>query len=177
MSHTKQLYKSLVPELKKKFSYQNDMEVPKITKVSISVGIKATENDNKFMAYLVNQVSGLAGQKAVLTKSKKAIATFKLRENVAIGAKVTLRGKKMYEFFDRLVYIALPRIRDFRGLSNKGFNESNHYSFGIKEHNIFLEVDLDNVLKVFGMNITIATSAKSQEEAGYLLKKLNLPIK
>ncbi len=177
MSHTKQLYKSLVPELKKKFSYQNDMEVPKITKISISVGIKATENDNKFMAYLVNQVSGLAGQKAVLTKSKKAIATFKLRENVAIGAKVTLRGKKMYEFFDRLAYIALPRIRDFRGLSNKGFNESNHYSFGIKEHNIFLEVDLDNVLKVFGMNITIATSAKSQEEAGYLLKKLNLPIK
>lgn len=177
MSHTKQLYKSLAPELKKKFSYQNDMEVPKITKVSISVGIKATENDNKFMAYLANQVSGLAGQKAVLTKSKKAIATFKLRENVAIGAKVTLRGKKMYEFFDRLVYIALPRIRDFRGLSGKGFNESNHYSFGIKEHNIFLEVDLDNVLKVFGMNITIATSAKNKEEASYLLKKLNLPIK
>lgn len=177
MSHTKQLYKNLVPDLKKKFSYQNDMEVPKITKVNISVGVKATENDNKFMTYLVNQVSGLAGQKAVLTKSKKAIATFKLRENVSIGAKVTLRGKKMYEFFDRLVYIALPRIRDFRGLSSKGFNESNHYSFGIKEHNIFLEVDLDNILKVFGMNITIATSAKNQEEASYLLKKLNLPIK
>jgi len=177
MSYTKQLYKSLVPELKKKFSYQNDMEVPKITKISISVGVKATENDNKFMAYLVNQVSGLAGQKAVLTKSKKAIATFKLRENVMIGARVTLRGKKMYEFFDRLIYIALPRIRDFRGLSSKGFNQSNHYSFGIKEHNIFLEVDLDNVLKVFGMNIAIATSSKNKEEASYLLKKLNLPIK
>ena len=177
MSHTKQLYKNLVPDLKKKFSYQNDMEIPKLTKISISVGVKATENDNKFMAYLVNQVSALAGQKAVMTKSKKAIATFKLRENVPIGCRVTLRGKKMYEFFDRLAYIALPRIRDFRGLSGKGFNESNHYSFGIKEHNIFLEVDLDNVLKVFGMNITIATSAKTPEEAGYLLKKLNLPIK
>lgn len=177
MSHTQKLYKSLVPDLKKKFSYQNDMEVPKITKISLNVGVKATENDNKFMAYLATQVSAISGQKAVLTKSRKAIATFKLRENVAIGCKVTLRGKKMYEFFDRLAYIALPRIRDFRGLPNKGFNESNHYSFGIKEHNIFLEVDLDNILRVFGMNITIATSAKTKEEASYLLKKLNLPIK
>lgn len=177
MSYTKELYKKSVADLKKKFSYQNDMEIPKIEKVSISVGIKAVDSDNKFLSYLSNQVSAIAGQKAVLTKSKKSIATFKLRENMGIGCMVTLRGKKMYEFLDRLIYIALPRIRDFRGLSSKGFNQSGHYSFGLKEHNVFLEVDLDNILKVFGMNITIATNAKTKEESLYLLKKINLPIK
>jgi large subunit ribosomal protein L5 len=177
MSYTKELYKKSVADLKKKFAYQNDMEIPRLEKVSISVGIKAVDSDNKFLSYLSNQVSALAGQKAVLTKSKKSIATFKLRENMGIGCMVTLRGKKMYEFLDRLVYIALPRIRDFRGLSSKGFNQSGHYSFGIKEHNVFLEVDLDNILKVFGMNITIVTNAKTKEESLYLLKKINLPIK
>ncbi len=177
MSYTKELYKKSVADLKKKFSYQNDMEIPKLEKVSISVGIKAVDSDNKFLSYLSNQVSAIAGQKAVLTKSKKSIATFKLRENMGIGCMVTRRGKKMYEFLDRLIYIALPRIRDFRGLSSKGFNQSGHYSFGLKEHNVFLEVDLDNILKVFGMNITIATNAKTKEESLYLLKKLNLPIK
>ncbi len=177
MSYTKELYKKSVADLKKKFSYQNDMEVPKLQKVSISVGIKAADSDNKFLSYLSTQVSAISGQKAILTKSKKSIATFKLRENMGIGCMVTLRGKKMYEFLDRLVYIALPRIRDFRGLSSKGFNHSNHYSFGLKEHNVFLEVDLDNILKIFGMNITIATNAKTKEESLYLLRKLNLPIK
>jgi large subunit ribosomal protein L5 len=177
MSYTKQLYKSSLPDLKKKFSYQNDMEIPKLKKISLNVGIKAIDSDNKFLSYLATQVTAIAGQKAVLTQSNKSIATFKLRENMKIGCKVTLRGKKMYEFFDRLIYIALPRIRDFRGLSLKGFNQSGHYSFGIKEHNIFLEVDLDNIVKVFGMNITIVTDAKTKEESGYLLKKLNLPIK
>ncbi len=177
MSYTKELYKKSVADLKKQFSYQNDMEIPKITKVSINVGIKAVDSDNKFLSYLAAQVSAIAGQKAVITKSRKSIATFKLRENMGIGCMVTLRGKKMYEFFDRLVYIALPRVRDFRGLSAKGFNQSGHYSFGLKEHNVFLEVDLDNILKIFGMNITIATNAKTKEESVYLLKKLNLPIK
>jgi len=177
MSYTKELYIKSVADLKKKFAYQNDMEIPKLEKVSISVGIKAADSDNKFLSYLANQVSAIAGQKAVLTKSKKSIATFKLREEMGIGCMVTLRGKKMYEFLDRLVYIALPRIRDFRGLSSKGFNQSGHYSFGLKEHNVFLEVDLDNILKVFGMNITIATNAKTKEESLYLLKKINLPIK
>jgi large subunit ribosomal protein L5 len=153
------------------------MAVPRLTSISLNVGIKATDSDNKFLAYLATQVSNIAGQKAVLTKARKAIATFKLRENLAIGCRVTLRGKKMYQFMDRLVNIALPRIRDFRGLSSKGFNQSNHYSFGVKEHNIFLEVDLDNIPKIFGMNITIATTAKTKEEALFLLKKLNLPIK
>ncbi len=174
---TEKLYKNSVADLKKQFSYSNELAIPRLKSVSLNVGIKATDSDNKFLSYLATQLSNIAGQKAVLTRSRKAIATFKLREDLAIGCRVTLRGKKMYEFLDRLVNIALPRIRDFRGLSSKGFNQSNHYSFGIKEHNIFLEVDLDNILKVFGMNITIATTAKTKEEALYLLKKINLPIK
>ena len=176
-SITEKLYKDSIPELKSKFSYKNEMAIPKLKMVSINVGIKAVDSDNKLLAYLLNQVSNISGQKAVLTKSKKAISTFKLRKDLPIGCRVTLRGKKMYQFLDKLVNIALPRIRDFRGLTSKGFNQSNHYSFGIKEHNIFLEVDLDNILKIFGMNITIVTTAKSKEETLFLLKKINFPIK
>jgi len=176
-SITEKLYKDSIPELKSKFSYKNDMAIPKLKMVSINVGIKAVDSDNKLLAYLLNQVSNISGQKAVLTKSKKAISTFKLRKDLPIGCRVTLRGKKMYQFLDKLVNIALPRIRDFRGLTSKGFNQSNHYSFGIKEHNIFLEVDLDNILKIFGMNVTVVTNAKSKEEALFLLKKINFPIK
>lgn len=176
-TYTEKLYKDSIADFKKKFSYQNDLEIPRLKMISLNVGIKSTDSDNKFLSYLSTQVSNVAGQKAVLTKSRKSISTFKLRENMAIGCKVTLRGKKMYQFFDKLVNIALPRIRDFRGLSSKGFNQIAHYSFGIKEHNIFLEVDLDNILKLFGMNINIITTAKNKEEALYLLRKLNLPIK
>jgi large subunit ribosomal protein L5 len=176
-SITEKLYKDSIPELKSKFSYKNEMAIPKLKMVSINVGIKATDSDNKLLAYLLNQISNISGQKAVLTKSRKAISTFKLRKDLPIGCRVTLRGKKMYQFLDKLINIALPRIRDFRGLTSKGFNQSNHYSFGIKEHSIFLEVDLDNILKVFGMNITVATNAKSKEEALFLLKKINFPIK
>jgi len=174
---TEKLYKESVADLKKKFSYTNDMAIPKLKAISLNVGIKATDSDNNFLSYLVTQVSNISGQKATLTRARKAIATFKLREDLPIGCRVTLRGKKMYQFLDKLVNIALPRIRDFRGLSSKGFNQSGHYSFGVKEHNIFLEVDLDNIPKIFGMNITISTTAKNKEEALYLLKKLNLPIK
>jgi len=174
---TEKLYKDSIVDLKKKFSYTNDLEVPRLKMVSFNVGIKATDSDNKYLSYLATQVSNITGQKAVLTKSRKAISTFKLRKDLPIGCRVTLRGKKMYEFLDRLINIALPRIRDFRGLSAKGFNQSNHYSFGIKEHNVFLEVDLDNIPKIFGANVTIATTAKTKEEALFLLKKINLPIK
>jgi large subunit ribosomal protein L5 len=178
MSHTKKLYNdSVAQQLQDKFSYKNKMEVPKLKKISLNVGINAVDSDNKFCSYLENQLTLIAGQKAILTRSTKSIATFKLREDMNIGCKVTLRGAKMYEFFDRLAYVSLPRIRDFRGLSKKGFNQSGHYSFGIKEHNIFLEVDLDNILKSFGMNINIITNAKTKEESLFLLKKLNLPIK
>ena len=174
---TEKLYKDSFSDLKKKFSYENDLAVPRLKMISLNVGIKATDSDSKFLVYLATQVSNIAGQKAVLTKSRKAIATFKLRQDLPIGCRVTLRGKKMYQFLDKLVNIALPRIKDFRGLSSKGFNQSNHYSFGIKEHGVFLEVDLDNIPKVFGINITVATTAKTKEEALYLLKKINFPIK
>jgi len=174
---TEKLYKESIADLKKEFSYENEMAIPRLKMVSLNVGIKATDSDNKFLTYLATQVSNISGQKAVLTKSRKAISTFKLRKDLAIGCKVTLRGKKMYQFLDKLVNISLPRIRDFRGLSSKGFNQSGHYSFGVKEHNIFLEVDLDNIPKIFGMNITIVTTAKTKKESLYLLKKLNFPIK
>ena len=174
---TEKLYKNSLEDMSKKFSYKNPMAVPKLKMVSVNVGIKASESDNKTLAYLLTQISNITGQKAVLTKSRKAISTFKLRKDLAIGCRVTLRGKKMYQFLDKLVNIALPRIRDFRGLSAHGFNQSNHYSFGIKEHNIFLEVDLDNIPKLFGLNITVASTAKTKEEALYLLKKINFPIK
>ena len=174
---TEKLYKDSVADLKQKFGYSNALSVPRLTMVSINVGIKATDSDNKFLNYLSTQITNISGQKAVLTKSRKAISTFKLRKDLPIGCRVTLRGKKMYQFLDKLVHIALPRVRDFRGLSAKGFNQSNHYSFGLKEHTIFLEVDLDNVMKVFGLNITVASTAKTKEEALYLLKTIKLPLK
>ena len=174
---TEKIYKDSISDIKKKFSYKNDLEIPRLKMISLNVGIKAADSDNKFISYLTTQVSNIAGQKAVVTKARKAISTFKLREDLPIGCKVTLRGKKMHQFLDKLVNIALPRVRDFRGLSSKGFNQSAHYSFGLKDHSVFLEVDLDNILKTFGMNISIATTAKTKEEALYLLKKLNLPIK
>lgn len=174
---TEKLYKNSIQDMTKNFSYSNPMAVPRLKMVSINVGIKATDSDNKTLAYLLSQVSNISGQKAILTKSKKAISTFKLRKDLPIGCRVTLRGKKMYQFLDKLINIALPRIRDFRGLSSNGFNQSYHYSFGIKEHNVFLEVDLDNIPKIFGLNITIVSTAKTKEEALYLLKKINFPIK
>ncbi len=174
---TESLYHSSIPALKEKFSYKNELAVPKIKAISLNVGIKAVDSDNKLLSYLQNQVSEIAGQKAVLTKARKAISSFKLRQDLPIGCKVTLRGQKMYQFLDKMVNIALPRIRDFRGLSSKGFNQSGHYSFGIKDHSIFLEVNLDNIVKVFGMNITIITNAKTREESLFLLKKINFPIK
>jgi len=174
---TEKLYKDSLADFKQKYSYTNNLAVPRLTMVSVNVGIKATDSDNKYLAYLATQVSNLTGQKAVLTKSRKAISTFKLRKDLPIGCRVTLRGKKMYQFLDKLIHIALPRVRDFRGLSSKGLNQSNHYSFGLKEHTVFLEVDLDNVMKVFGLNVTIATTAKTKEEALYLLKAIKLPLK
>ena len=160
-----------------KFGYKNSIQLPKIKFISLNVAIKAIESDAKTITYVASQLSNIAGQKAVITYAKKAISTFKLRKDLPIGCKVTLRGKKMYLFLDKLINISLPRIRDFRGLSSKGFNESFHYSFGIKDQSIFLEVDTDSLQKVFGMNITLGTDAKTKEEALSLLKVINLPIK
>ena len=176
-SYTEKLYTDIIDDLVREFSYKNVMEIPKLKKISINVGVKSSDNDNKFMSYLSDQLTLIAGQKALVTSAKKSIAGFKLRSGMPIGCKVTLRRKNMYKFFDRLVYIAIPRIRDFRGFSSKSFNETYHYSFGIPEHSIFPEVDLDNILRNFGMSINIITTAKTKDESLYLLRKLNLPIK
>ena len=174
---TESLYKKSLPLIKSEFSYSNDLQIPKLKYISLNTGIKAVDSDNKLTSYILSEMTKISGQKATLTYSSKAISGFKLRQGMAIGCKVTLRGKEMYCFLDKLVNIALPRIRDFRGLSSKGFNNSSHYSFGIKDHTVFLEVDLDNVFRVFGMNITICSTATTKEECLSLLKKLNLPIK
>lgn len=177
MSFIKENYKKVAKSLKEKFGYKNDLECPRLEKVCLNVAFKSADIDNNFLAYVVNQMSLIAGQKAVLIKAKTSISTFKLREGMSIACRVTLRKDKMYEFLDRLVFIALPRIKDFRGLSNDSFNESGHYSFGIKEHTIFPEIELDKAYKIFGMNVNIITTAKNKEECKALLSGLNFPIK
>ena len=158
---TQKLYKESIKDIKTRFSYNNDLAIPRLKMVSLNVGIKADDADSKLLLSLVSQLSILAGQKAVLTKSRKAIASFRLRKNIPIGCMVTLRRRNMYNFLDKLINISLPRIRDFRGLSSKGFNQSFHYSFGIKDNSIFLESDTDNSLKVLDFNIKIVTTAKT----------------
>lgn len=176
MSYTKELYKSSKSEIKEHFSLKNVMEIPSIKKVSINVAVKSVDSNKNTLSYIEKELSLISGQKPLASMAKKSIAGFKLRQNSVIGYYVTLRNDKMYEFLDRLIYIALPRIRDFRGLPPKSFNDSFHYNFGIDDQSVFLEVDLDNILKTFGMNINIITNAKSKEQSLYLLKKLNLPI-
>jgi large subunit ribosomal protein L5 len=178
MSYLKELYQTSARDgLKRKFGYKNDFEVPQLKKVSLNIAFKATDADNNFLKYVVEQLSLIAGQKAVLVKAKKSVSSFKLREGMFIACIVTLRGDRMYEFLDRLVYISLPKIRDFRGLSGKSFNQSGHYSFGIKEHTIFPEIDLDKAYKMLGMNVTVVSNAKSAEEMKALLIELKFPIK
>lgn len=178
MSFTKDNYKkNVVKALKSKFGYTNDLELPKLEKVCLNVKFKVADADNNFLTYVVNTLGAIAGQKPVLIKAKNSISTFKLREGMPIACKVTLRKDKMYEFLDRLVFIALPRIKDFRGLSGNAFNQSGHYTFGIKDHTIFPEVELDKIYKTFGMDINIVTTAKNKEESKALLINLNFPIK
>jgi large subunit ribosomal protein L5 len=181
MSFIKENYKNkVVGNLKKKFKYENVLEIPRVEKVCLNVAFKASGVDgvdSNFILYVANQLTQIAGQKAVMIKAKNSISTFKVRENMPIACRVTLRKDKMYEFLDRLLYIALPRIKDFKGLSSNSFNQSGHYSFGIKEHTIFPEVELDKVTKVFGMDINVVTTTKNKDEAGSLLKELGFPIK
>lgn len=145
--------------------------------VILSVGIKAQDSDDKTLLYILKQLSLIAGQKAVVVKSKKAISNFKLRKGVPVGCIVTLRKEKMKNFIAKLTNIALPRIKDFRGLSKSGFNMSNHYSFGIKDHGVFLEAEQEKVQKQFGMNVSLVVSSKDRNEATTILKNLNFPIK
>ena len=168
--------KEIVPALKEKFSYQSVMEVPKIEKICINKGMGVAVTDKKLIDVAVEEISSITGQKAVATKSKKAISNFKLRENMPIGVRVTLRGDRMFEFLDRLVNVALPRVRDFRGVSAKGFDGRGNYTLGVTEQIIFPEISIEKVNKISGMDITFVTTAKSDEESYELLKQFGMPF-
>jgi large subunit ribosomal protein L5 len=164
------------PALMQKFGYTNQMQVPKINKVVLNIGAGEAASDSKKIQQAVNDLTAIAGQKAVVTRAKKAIATFKIREGLAIGAKVTLRGDIMYEFIDRLITMALPRVRDFRGINPKSFDGRGNYAMGLKEHIVFLEIDYDKTESVWGMDIVFNTSAKTDEEAKALLEGFQFPF-
>jgi large subunit ribosomal protein L5 len=166
----------IVPALKQKFSYQSIMQVPKIEKICINKGMGVAVSDKKLIDVALEEITTISGQKAVSTKSKKAISNFKLREDMPIGVRVTLRGHKMYEFLDRLMNIALPRVRDFRGVSAKGFDGRGNYTLGVKEQIIFPEISIDKVNKISGMDITFVTTAKTDEESYELLKAFGMPF-
>ena len=173
----KEKYKKEISKtLKDKFKYKNDLEIPKLEKVVINMGVGEAVKDSKKIESASNELAAITGQKPIVTKSKKANASFKLREGMPIGVKVTLRKNKMYEFVDRFVNVALPRVRDFRGLSKKSFDGKGNYSLGLKEQIVFPEIDYDNLDSLRGMDITIVTSAKNDEQGLELLKNFNLPI-
>jgi large subunit ribosomal protein L5 len=167
----------VVPALKKKFEYKSVMQVPKLVKICINQGVGAAVTDKKLIESSVNEMSLITGQKAVSTKSKKDISNFKLRQNMPIGVRVTLRDNRMYEFLDRLIAVALPRIRDFKGISEKGFDGRGNYTLGVTEQIIFPEIDIDKVSRIMGMDITFVTTAETDAEALELLKEFGLPFK
>lgn len=178
MARLQQFYKdTVVPELTKKFGYKSVMEVPRIEKIVLNMGVGEAVADKKIMDNAVGDMTKIAGQKPVVTKARKAIAGFKIRKGYPIGCMVTLRRQRMYEFLDRLVSISMPRIRDFRGISNRGFDGRGNYSMGVKEQIIFPEIDYDKVDALRGMNITIATTAKTDEEARALLAAFRFPFR
>ena len=167
----------IVKKLVEQFGYKNPMEVPKLDKIVLNMGIGEATADSKLVQVAVAELEKIAGQKVVITKARKAIATFKIRENLAIGAKVTLRKTRMYEFLDRLITIALPRVRDFRGLSGQSFDGNGNYAMGIKEHIIFPEIDYDKIDRVWGLDVIVCTTAKTDDEARALLEAFNFPFR
>lgn len=172
------MYKeTVVPALIKEFGYKNINEVPKLEKIVLNMGLGEVKDNSKSFQIAVDELTAIAGQKAVATVSKKAISNFKVREGMKIGAKVTLRGNRMYEFLDRLVSIALPRVRDFKGVNNKAFDGKGNYAMGIKEQLIFPEISYDKIDKVRGLDVVFVTSAKSDEEAKALLSSLGIPFR
>lgn len=178
MGALKDIYeKECVPALKEEFGYSNAMQIPQIKKIVLNMGLGEAVTNPKIVEGAANELTMIAGQKAIITKAKKSIATFKLREGMPIGCCVTLRGDKMYDFFSKLVNIALPRVRDFRGLNPKGFDGRGNYSMGVQEQIIFPEIDYDKIDKIKGLNITIVTSANTNEEGRSLLKMLGMPFK
>jgi large subunit ribosomal protein L5 len=174
----KQHYIDVVrPKLIEQFGYTNPMQVPRLEKIVLNMGIGEATADSKLVQVAVAELEKIAGQKVVITKARKAIATFKIRENLAIGAKVTMRKTRMYEFFDRLITIALPRVRDFRGLPDRSFDGNGNYAMGIKEHIIFPEIDYDKIDRVWGLDVIICTTAKTDEEARALIEAFNFPFR
>jgi len=169
--------KEVVPALMEQFQYKNSMEVPRLTKICLNQGVGAAIADKKIIDAAVEEMSQISGQKAVQTKSRKDISNFKLRKGMPIGVRVTLRGDKMYEFLDRLIAVSLPRIRDFRGINEKGFDGKGNYTVGVSEQIIFPEINIDKVSKMMGMDITFVTSAKNDQEAYALLKEFGMPFK
>ena len=177
MSRLKELYKDeIAPAMVKKFGYKNVMEIPKLDKIVINMGVGEAKENAKLLEAAVKEMETITGQKAVLTKAKNSVANFKIREGMAIGCKTTLRGEKMYEFLDRLVNLALPRVRDFRGVNPNAFDGRGNYALGIKEQIIFPEIEYDKVDKVRGMDIIFVTTAKTDEEARELLTLFNMPF-
>ena len=178
MSNFKEKYtKEIVPELMKEFGYTSVMQVPKLEKIIVNIGAGEGSKDEKFITAAVNDLTKITGQKPVVTKARKSIAGFKIREGQAVGVKVTLRGENMYYFFEKLVKVGLPRVRDFRGVSAHSFDGHGNYTLGIKEQLIFPEIEYDDVVKVRGMDIVFVTTAKSNEEAKSLLKGFGMPFK
>ena len=178
MSRLKEIYqKDVVPQLTKTFGYKNVMQVPRLSKITLNMGLGEAVQNIKILDSAVEEVSLISGQKAVITKAKRSIAIYKLREGMPIGAMVTLRRDRMLDFFDKLVNVALPRVRDFRGISGKAFDGRGNYSLGIREQIIFPEINLDKIDKIKGMNISIVTTAKTDEEGKELLRLLGMPFR
>jgi len=178
MSRLQQQYREkIVPELTKRFGYKTSMQVPRISKITLNMGVGEAVNDKKNIEAAVADMTRIAGQKPVVTKTRKAIANFKVRQGLPIGCMVTLRGQRMYEFLDRLITIAFPRMRDFRGVSGRAFDGRGNYSVGLKEQIIFPEIEYDKIDKLRGMNISITTTAKSDEEAKALLAAFRFPFR
>ncbi len=173
----KQYQAEVVPALTKQFGYKTIMQVPRITKITLNMGVGDAVSDKKLVDHAVEDMTKIAGQKPVVTKTRKAIANFKIRENMPIGCMVTLRGERMYEFLDRLVTIAFPRVRDFRGVSPRAFDGRGNYNIGLKEQIIFPEIEYDKIDKIRGMNISITTTAKTDEEAKALLAAFKFPFR
>jgi large subunit ribosomal protein L5 len=181
MEYTPRLKKKyqdeIIPALMKEFSYKNVMQVPKLKKIAVNQGLGSAIADKKLIDTGIEEMSNITGQRAVATRSKKDISNFKLRRDMPIGVRVTIRGNQMYEFLDRLISVAIPRVRDFRGISDKGFDGRGNYTFGVTEQIIFTEIDLDKVSKINGMDITFVTSARTDKEAHALLKEFGIPFK
>ncbi len=173
----KQYREKVAPALQTEFGYKSSMQIPGLKKISLNIGLGAASQNNKLMEEAVTELSAIAGQKAVITRAKKSIAAFKLREGMPIGCRVTLRGMRMWDFLDKLVNFALPRVRDFRGIPDRGFDGRGNFTLGIKEHTIFPELEADRVENPKGMNITIVTSATSDKEGKLLLEQLGMPFR